>query len=70
MWRTSILDLAQQRGWNDAELARQLGVNQSNVSRLRHGVQGPGRKMLLAASALFGQSAAQLFWYEPDKEAV
>ncbi len=65
MWHTSIFELARQRGWTDAELARRLGVNQSTVCRLRQGQQGPGRKIVFAASALFGQSAVQLFWEVP-----
>jgi transcriptional regulator with XRE-family HTH domain len=41
-----ILQLAKQRGWNYAELARRSGVSPSTISRWIQGKRGAGRCLI------------------------
>lgn len=56
---TTIMDLAK---WSDAELARQSGLDQSAIGRLRGGELGLGARsiacLLLAVWGRFGKDAA------------
>lgn len=74
-WRTSIFELAKQRGWSDTQLARELGVNQSTVWRQRQGKRAPSAKILWASARVFQRDPSQLWWQEtaspePEKVAV
>lgn len=46
--------LIRERGWNDAEAARQLGISHGHLTNLRAGKAGPGRKVVDALVAIWG----------------
>lgn len=46
--------LLAERGWNDAEAARQLGIGHPHLTNLRAGKSGPGRKVVDALVAIWG----------------
>ena len=49
----SIKELQVKRGWSDGELSRQLGINQSQWSRIQSGKREMGLKFLHAVAVLF-----------------
>jgi transcriptional regulator with XRE-family HTH domain len=68
-WRTRIFELAKARGWSDAELGRQLGVNQSTIWRQRSGKQAPSMRLMYAAASVFHLPPFELWWQEREPEA-
>lgn len=46
--------LLAERGWNDAEAARQLGISHGHLTNLRAGKAGPGRKVIDALVSIWG----------------
>lgn len=56
--RFDALCTAEPRGWTtDARRARELGVNQSTISRIRRGLQRPGLEFAHRCRRAFGDSA-------------
>jgi transcriptional regulator with XRE-family HTH domain len=54
----------EQRGWNQSELARQLGTTRQHVWLIEHGKQGPGAKLLLELARVLGVTPQYLMGQE------
>lgn len=65
-WHSLIWKLADARGWNDAELARQIGVNHSTLTRWRRGAMVPSTERQQQCAEVFGLPRDVLFWEEVE----
>ncbi|ARC37538.1 transcriptional regulator [Paracoccus yeei] len=64
--RNRIPDLRQQRGWSQADLARQLQVSRQTVNALERGRYDPSLPLAFAIARLFGLTVEQVFQPDPD----
>ena len=51
--RTRVFALASARGWNDAELARRMGISRVQINRVRGGKRGIGWAFTAGACRAF-----------------
>ena len=59
----SIKELQVKQEWSDGELSRQLGINQSQWSRIQSGKREMGLKFLHAVAVLFPELQWQIADY-------
>lgn len=64
--RNRIPDLRQQRGWSQADLARQLQVSRQTVNALERGRYDPSLPLAFAIARLFGLAVEDVFQPNPD----
>ncbi len=64
--RNRIPDLRQQRGWSQADLARQLQVSPQTVNALERGRYDPSLPLAFAIARLFGLAVEDVFQPDPD----
>ena len=64
--RNRIPDLRQQRGWSQADLARQLQVSRQTVTALERGRYDPSLPLAFAIARLFGLAVEDVFQPDPD----
>ena len=64
--KNRIPDLRQQRGWSQADLARQLQVSRQTVNALERGRYDPSLPLAFAIARLFGLTVEQVFQPDPD----
>ncbi|AYF00405.1 transcriptional regulator [Paracoccus yeei] len=64
--RNRIPDLRQQRGWSQADLARQLQVSRQTVNALERGRYDPSLPLAFAIARLFGLAVEDVFQPDPD----
>ncbi|AWX93765.1 transcriptional regulator [Paracoccus mutanolyticus] len=64
--RNRIPDLRQQRGWSQADLARQLQVSRQTVNALERGRYDPSLPLAFAIARLFGLAVEDVFQPAPD----
>lgn len=55
-----IVKLRKGRGWSQGDLAKQLGVNRSNVGKWERGLSAPSLEDLTALATLFGVTLDEL----------
>ncbi|WP_423211321.1 helix-turn-helix transcriptional regulator [Paracoccus yeei] len=64
--RNRIPDLRQQRGWSQADLARQLQVSRQTVNALERGRYDPSLPLAFTIARLFGLAVEDVFQPDPD----
>lgn len=64
--RNRIPDLRQQRGWSQADLARQLQVSRQTVNALERGRYDPSLPLAFAIARRFGLAVEDVFQPDPD----
>ena len=62
--KNRIRDLREQRGWTQADLARELNVSRQTVNALEAGRWDPSLGLALSIGKLFGEAVEALF--DPD----
>ena len=62
--RNRIPDLRQQRGWSQADLARQLQVSRQTVNALERGRYDPSLPLAFRIARAFGEPIESIFLFE------
>ena len=67
-WITKLLDLKTRRGWNDSELAQELGVRRSQLDGVLSKHEEPSLQMKMRTLDLLGYDATRntLLWLLPS----
>ena len=56
-----LMELAGERGWNQRDLAEQLGWHETYLSHLRHGRKQLGRESIARIGSLFPDHRNEIF---------
>ena len=58
-----LAELRRSRGMTQAELAEQLGITRTHLSRIENGLHRAGGWLVIEISRIFGVPAAEIFFY-------
>ncbi|HJA62649.1 MAG TPA: helix-turn-helix transcriptional regulator [Candidatus Intestinimonas stercoravium] len=66
MLETKIRALRLERGMDQAELARLVGVRRETIGRLEKGQYNPSLKLAMDIAKVFGRTVEEVFTFQED----
>lgn len=63
--RKEFEDRQKKEGWSNSELAKRMGVNKTQVWRVKEGHNNPGRDFIAGALKVFPEAAFEELFYLP-----
>jgi len=63
--RIAFEEYQKMEGWSDSELAKRMGVNKTQVWRVKEGHNNPGRDFIAGALKVFPEASFDELFYLP-----